>query len=217
MKIIETLIFYLEQLAENVPVELFAFLGSFIEELVAPIPSPVVMTLAGSMVATNESPFWYLFIVAVIAALGKTIGAVILYFLADKSEDVILSKLGRFIGVTHKQVERIGDRFQGTPRDYVTLLVIRATPIIPSAPISLVCGLIALPKKLFIISTFFGTIVRDFVYLYIGFTGLSAAAEIVDGIEGASSIITIILGLVGIGAFAWIIYRKHVSSSKAAS
>ena len=70
MGIVETFISFLEQLAENVPVELFAFLGSFIEELIAPIPSPVVMTLAGTMVKSNGSPFWYLFVVAVIASLG---------------------------------------------------------------------------------------------------------------------------------------------------
>ena len=214
MGIVETFINFLEQLAENVPVELFAFLGSFIEELIAPIPSPVVMTLAGTMVKSNGSPFWYLFVVAVIASLGKTIAAIILYYLSDKSEDIILSKLGRYIGVSHKQVENIGNRFHGTPRDYVTLLIIRSTPIIPSAPISLICGLIALPKKLFIISTFFGTIIRDFVYLYIGFTGLGAAEQITHGLEGANSVITIVLGLVGAGIFAWILYRKYFSSKK---
>ena len=215
MNTIETLIDLLEQLADHVPVELFAFFGSFIEELIAPIPSPIVMTLSGSMVASNGSPFWYLFVIAVIAAIGKTIGAAVLYTVADKAEDIILVKLGRYIGVTHNQVEQIGDRFQGTPRDYVTLLIIRSTPIIPSAPISLICGLIALPKKLFFISTFFGTIVRDFIYLYIGFTGLSAAEEITNGIEGASSIITIVLGLVGVGIFAFILYRKYGAPKRA--
>lgn len=214
MEIIEKLISLLEQLAEHVPVELFAFFGSFIEELIAPIPSPVVMTLAGSMAATNGSAFWYLFVIAVIAAVGKTLGAIILYYIADKTEDVILSRAGKYIGITHKQVEQVGARFQGTAKDYATLLVIRSTPIIPSAPISLICGLIGLPKKLLIISTFFGTIVRDFIYLYIGFTGASAATEIIEGIEGASSIVTIILGLIGAGIFAYIAYKKYAPSSK---
>lgn len=214
MEIIEALIHFLEQLAEEVPVEIFAFVGSFIEELVAPIPSPVVMTLAGTMVASQGSPFWYLFVVAVIAAIGKTLAAIILYFVADKTEDVILSRVGRYIGVTHKQVAHIGDRFHDTPKDYVTLLLIRSTPIIPSAPISLICGLIALPIKLFIISTYFGTIVRDFVYLYIGFTGLGAAEEITGGIEGASSIITILMGLIGAGIFAVILYKKYIAPRK---
>lgn len=214
MEIIEKLIDLLEQLAEHVPVELFAFVGSFIEELIAPVPSPVVMTLSGSMAAANNSPFWYLFVIAVIAAIGKTLGAIILFIVADKTEDVVVSKFGRYVGITEGQIERIGARFQGTARDYVTLLVIRSTPIIPSAPISLLCGLIGLPRKLFVISTFFGTIVRDFIYLYIGYTGLGAAEEIIEGIEGASSIITIILGLIGVGVFAYIVYRKYFSSAK---
>jgi len=214
MKIVETLIALLEQLADHVPVELFAFFGSFIEEIIAPIPSPVVMTLSGTMVASNGSPFLYLLVVAILAAIGKTIAATILFVIADKTEDVILSKTGKYIGVTHTQVEQIGARFKGTPRDYVTLLIIRSTPIIPSAPISLICGLIGLPKKLFIVSTFFGTIIRDFVYLYIGFTGLGAAEEIANGIEGASSVVTIILGLIGAGIFTYILYRKYSSSHK---
>ncbi len=214
MQIIEKLITFLEQLAEHVPVELFAFFGSLIEELIAPIPSPVVMTLSGTMVASNGSPFLYLLVIAVIAAIGKTIGAIILFVVADKTEDVVLSRAGKYVGITHKQVEQIGARFKGAPRDYVTLLIIRSTPIIPSAPISLICGLVGLPKKLFIICTFFGTIVRDFVYLYIGFTGASAAAEITHGIEGASSVVTIILGLIGVGIFAFIVYKKYFSTNK---
>lgn len=214
MDIIQYTIDLLEQLAEHVPVELFAFVGSFVEELIAPIPSPVVMTLAGTMVAATGAAWWYLFVVAVIAAVGKTLGAIILYIIADKAEDVILSKVGRYIGVTHKQVEQVGARFTGRPRDYVTLLIIRSTPIIPSAPISVICGLIALPKKLFIISTFFGTIVRDFIYLYIGYTGLSAAEGIIEGIEGISDIITLVLGGIGLAIFAWIVYRKYFTKPK---
>lgn len=214
MQIIEKLIELLEQLAEHVPVEVFAFFGSFIEELIAPIPSPVVMTLSGSMAAAGGSPFLYLLVIAVIAAIGKTLGAIILFIVADKAENIVLTRVGKYIGITHKQIEQIGARFQGTAKDYATLLIIRSTPIIPSAPISLLCGLIGLPKKLFIISTFFGTVVRDFIYLYIGYTGMSAAEEIIDGIEGASSIITIVLGLIGVGIFGFILYRKYFTPAR---
>ena len=214
MGIVEKLIEMLQQLAEHVPVELFAFCGSFIEELIAPIPSPVVMTLSGTMVESIGAPFLYLIVVAIIAATGKTLAAIILYFIADKMEDVVLSRVGRYIGITHKQVEQIGARFHDTPRDYITLLLIRSAPIIPSAPISLICGLVAIPKKLFIISTFFGTIVRDFIYLYIGYTGVSAAEEITNGIEGVSSIVTVILGVIGVGILAYIAYRKYFSKKK---
>jgi membrane protein DedA with SNARE-associated domain len=180
-----------------------------LEELIAPIPSPFVMTIAGSMAAAQSSPFWYLFVIAVIAAAGKTLAAIILFIVADKAEDVVLKRIGKFIGVTHEQVKRLGERFTGRPRDYVTLFIIRATPIIPSAPISLICGLLGLPKKLFIVTTFFGTIVRDFIYLYIGYYSIEAATTLIEGIEGTSSIVTIILAVIALAIFGWILYRKY--------
>ena len=191
------------------PVEIFAFVASFFEELIAPVPSPFVMTIAGTMAAAQNAPIWYLLIIAAIAALGKTLAAIILFIVADKAEDVVLRRLGKYVGISHKQVEQIGARFTGRPRDYVTLLLIRATPIIPSAPISVICGLLGIRKKLFIISTYFGTIVRDFVYLYIGYTGVEAATAFIDGVEGVSSIVTYIMLAVAIGLVVWIIVRKH--------
>lgn len=167
------------------------------------------MTIAGSMAAAQNVPFWYLLIIAMIAAIGKTLAAIILFIIADKAEDVVLGKLGKYVGISHKQVEQIGARFTGRPRDYVTLLLIRATPIIPSAPISVICGLLGIRKKLFIISTYFGTIIRDFVYLYIGFTGIEAASAFVDGVEGVSSLVTILMAVVAIGLVIWILVKKY--------
>lgn len=188
-------------------------MGSFIEEVIAPIPSPFVMTLAGSIAESQGSPFWYLFIVAVIAATGKTIGSILLYFLADKVEDVVLSRIGKFVGITHAEVEKFGQRFSGQKRDFFTLLVIRSTPIIPSAPISLICGFVRINFRFFIIATFFGTIIRDFVYLYFGFTSLQAAQELMHGMEGIESFMQILLALIGAVVVGYIIYRRKFQRS----
>lgn len=201
-------------MSEYVSVEVFAFVASFLEELIAPIPSPFVMTIAGSMAASQNVPFWYLLVIAAIAAVGKTLAAIILFIVADKAEDVVLGRLGKYVGISHKQVEQIGARFTGRPRDYVTLLLIRATPIIPSAPISVICGLLGIRKKLFIISTYFGTIIRDFVYLYIGYTGIEAANAFIEGVEGVSSIVTILMVVVAVALVVWILVRKRSVSQR---
>src|SRR5690606_25347218 len=137
--------------------------------------------------------FWYLFVIAVIAALGKAVGSIILYFLADKVEDVVLARIGKLVGITHAAVEKSGQRFRGHWRDFVTLLVIRSTPIIPSAPISLICGFVRIDFKYFVLATFFGTIIRDFVYLYFGYTSIKAAEELMHGMEGIESLMQLIL------------------------
>lgn len=209
---LESILRFIEQLSGYVPVELFAFIASFLEELIAPIPSPFVMTIAGSMAASQGSPFWYLLVIAMIAAAGKTIAAIIWYVIADKAEDVVLSRVGKYVGLTHKQVEHFGARFSGRKRDYITLFIIRATPIIPSAPISILAGFLSLPKKMFIITTYFGTIVRDFIYLYIGFSGIEAANTFIEGVEGISSWVTIAMAVVALGIGIWIIIRKYQST-----
>lgn len=109
---LESILQFIEQLSSYVSVEVFAFIASFLEELIAPIPSPFVMTIAGSMAAAQGSPFWYLLVIAVIAAAGKTLGAIIWYLIAEKTEDVVLGKVGRYVGLTHKQVEQFGARFR---------------------------------------------------------------------------------------------------------
>ena len=171
------------------------------------------MTLAGSIAESQGSPFWYLFVISVIAATGKSLGSILLYLLADKVEDVVLSRIGKFVGITHAEVEKFGQRFSGSPRDFITLLIIRSTPIIPSAPISLVCGFIRINFKYFITATFFGTIIRDFVYLYFGYTSLNAAYELMDGMEGIESVVQILLAAAGAAVVGWIIYKRKFSQS----
>ena len=126
----------------------------------------------------------------------------------DKVEDVVLSRVGKFVGITHAEVEKFGQRFSGHRRDFFTLLAIRATPIIPSAPISLVCGFVRIDFKYFVTATFIGTIIRDFVYLYFGYTSIQAAEELMQGLEGIESIMQIVLAGIGALIVGWIIYRR---------
>ena len=46
--------------ADQVPVELFSFIGSFIEEVIAPIPSPIVMIVTGTIAQAQEKPLHFI-------------------------------------------------------------------------------------------------------------------------------------------------------------
>jgi len=210
---VQELLNLFEQYAEQVPLQVFVFFGSFLEEVIAPIPSPFVMSLAGSVAQSQGYAFWYLFVIAVIAATGKTLGAGLLYWLADKVEDIVMSRIGKFVGITHKEVEKFGKKFSSSNRDFVTLLVIRSTPVIPSAPISLLCGFLKIDIKQFLAATFFGTIIRDFIYLYFGYTSLDAATKLLDGLEGIETFVTLAMALLGAGVVAWIIYKKKLTKN----
>lgn len=174
---------FLTKLAYTIPLPIFTFFGSLIEEIIAPIPSPIVMTLSGSLAAAANQPWVYIFILALTGSFGKTIGAYTIYLISSKAEGVIISKFGKFIGVTENDVEKISKRLNSGKRDDVVLFLLRAIPIIPTAPVSVVCGLIKVKIKTYLYTTFLGTLVRNLFYLYIGYTSLNAIDSINSDID----------------------------------
>lgn len=212
MGIFDEAVRLLERMAEFVPIEVFAFVGSVIEEIVAPIPSPIVMTLVGSLAKAQGQPFMYLFFLALLGGTGKTTGAWVLYFVSDKLEDVVVGKFGKFLGVSHKEIENIGKKLNGGWKDNVFLFFARALPIIPSAPVSIACGVIRLNKRTYITSTLAGTVVRDFMYLYLGYVGLSNYQEISHGFDSVESVVQILLFAAIALLIVWSYYKRRKNS-----
>lgn len=209
MNIISSIIDKFEIYATQVPVEIFTFFGAFVEEVIAPIPSPVIMTLAGSVAAVQNHPVTFIFWLALIGAVGKTLGAWLLYLITDKAEDVIFKKFGRFLGVTHTQIEKWGKHFQGKKWDDVVLLIIRSLPIVPSAPISILAGFIKYPLKSFITWTFIGTIIRNLFFLYFGYVGISNFESVLGGIESVESLVQIGIAVTIVVFIGWIYFKRR--------
>ena len=212
MDFIDGIIRIMESYSTKVPLELFVFIGAFVEEVLAPVPSPIIMTLGGSIAEAQNKPIFYLGLLAIIGAIGKTFGAWILYFIADRAEDVLIGRWGRFFGVTSREIESIDKRFNKGWRDYVFLTLARATPIIPSAPVSVVCGVIKLKLKTYLISTFIGTSFRNILFLYVGYVGVSSYEKIINGIDSIESLIQIIFGIIIVGIIIWAYYKRMKSS-----
>ncbi|MCL5090699.1 MAG: VTT domain-containing protein [Patescibacteria group bacterium] len=208
MSIFVTLEHSLLAFANQVPLEFFALIGSFVEELVAPIPSPLVMATAGSIAKLQGQGFFFLMEIALIAAVSKTATSWIYYFIADKAEDVLTKRLGRFIGFSHKEVEGIGKYFNGTIKDDVILVLLRAFPLMPSPPVSIACGFIKLNIITYLRSTLIGSFFRSFVFLYLGYSGLEIYRSLLNGIDSIQSLMNIIIGLVILGVFAFIYYKR---------
>lgn len=202
----EQIIAHLHTLANLVPLPLFSFLGSILEEVIAPIPSPFVMTIAGSLAASQEQAWPYLLLIAVIASIGKTLGGLLIYVIADKAEDIVLTRFGKFIGVSHREVEIIGKHLNKGWRDDIVLFVIRSIPILPSSPVSAVCGLIKLNMRTFIVSTFLGSIVRSLFFLYLGYQGLSVLSH---GFNTAEDIGKIIFLIAMVGVLGFVLYKRR--------
>ncbi len=198
----------LTSIASQIPLPLFTFLGALIEEIIAPIPSPVVMTLAGSLASAAKENWVYIFLLAFTGSIGKTLGSYAIYFIANKAEDVFVSKFGKFIGINEQDVERISKKLNSGTRDDVVLFLLRAIPIVPTAPVSVVCGLIKTNLKTYLYTTFLGTLVRNIFYLYLGFTSLNALESINSDIDTFEKVGYGIVLLLVAGIFLYIYKLK---------
>lgn len=206
--IIAPFIEYLHKLSTMTSLPWFVAVGAFIEEVVAPIPSPLVMTLGGSLASSAGESFVFLFWLALVGSVAKTVASYIVYVISDKAEDFVLTKLGKFIGVSHKDVERIGSQLAGGWKDDLVMLLLRAVPIIPTAPVSVVAGLLKINLRTYLTTTLVGYAIRNFFYLYLGYTSLGALEQVNAGLDSFETVGYLIFALL-LAVLAYYFYKQR--------
>jgi len=204
----------LKNSANYLPLELSSFLGGLVEEVIAPIPSPFVMAVVGSVAYAQSKTLIALAWLALVGSAGKTIGAWVIYFIADKMEDVVVDKFGKFLGVSHEEVEGIGKKMKGNWRDLLVLFVLRALPIVPSTPVSVVSGIIKVKMRVYLIATFAGNFFRNLFYIYVGYSGLSALEAMMDRLDDMEAIVQIVIIVGLVTCVGWIYWKRHQNSKK---
>lgn len=209
---IASVIAWLEMTAQTVPLSQFVLIGGIVEELLAPIPSPLVATLAGSIASTQGIGIPGLLWICALATLSKTVGASVFYFLGDKIEDLIIPRFGKYIGVTHEDLESFGERFQGTWKDVLVLLLLRSIPMMPSTPISAVCGVLKVTKKTFFIGTYIGFYIREMTFIVLGYTGLAALDSLMSGIDTAETVLKILVVGSAFLFLAWLWWKRKTGN-----
>jgi len=191
---------YLETLAHQVPLPLFAFIGSIIDEIIAIVPSPFVPLTSGSLIFSQGQGYMLMLLVALTGTIGKTVATLLTYYVSDKLEDYLTtSKLGKILGVDKHEIEKYGSYFDGTKRDEVIMVVLRALPFIPTLPVSVIAGLIKLNLWSFIITTFIGTYIRFMFYLIVAYEGVKKYEGLLDTLDATTTVfeITIVLTFCG--------------------
>jgi membrane protein DedA with SNARE-associated domain len=208
--IIESLLHLFEHYAHELPLHLFVPIGGFIEEVISPIPSFVVMLPAGVAAQVQGVAWWYLPVLGLLGGLGHTLGSMVLYGLADKIEDWVLGRRRKFFGFSHTQVERYGKKFSGKPKDFVLLFALNALPVVPTALLSLACGFIKINFRMFVAATFLGATINATIYLGVGYAGVEAISRL-RGVESVFEVVSIVLVAL---AFCWLMYYLHAKKKR---
>lgn len=168
---IETLVHFLQ---ENVlPLGATGvFLASVIEEVVAPIPSALIMTMSGFILVSGpvslSSISALIFKVAIPAALGVTIGSYGVYFVARFGGRAIIERWGKYLGLYWKDVEKLKAKMSGTQRDEWIIGTTRVLPFFPSVVVSAFCGILEMNVVRYFIISFIGIFFRGIILGTVG-------------------------------------------------
>ncbi len=194
--------------SNSVLVGLFTFVGAFLEEVIAPIPSPLVMTTAGSIAKAAGHPWIFLLWLTLLGAVSKTLGSWIVYAIADKGEDFLLHYFGKFLGITSEDIRELEKKLRGKMRQDVSLFVLRSLPIVSSSLLSILCGVLKIDIRLYLVTTFLGTLVRNMFFLVLGYVGVEAYQSLIGGVDTMETITKILMVLGVGGVIGWMYWRR---------
>lgn len=195
--------------ALHLPLEGFVFIGSFLEEVISPIPSALIMGVAGSVALMRDEALWYLLLLALVGNIGKTLGAWIYYFLGDKLEDLFIPKATKWFGIRHEDLENIGKRFVGHHwKDGGVLFLLRIFPPFPTTPVSIAAGIIKMDIRVFLLATYAGNFFKDLLYLYIGYAGIAKLHTLWRRIDDVKVIVDVAV-IIAILALLFVLYTER--------
>lgn len=191
--------------------QLAVFIGVMIEQIIVPIPSPLIIMGAGAIlilpgISIPNAFLQILWVIVLPGSLASTLGSYIGYMISFYGGKALVLRLQRFLDVDWDQIERLEKRFQGRKEAW-SIFLSRAIPVFPISLVSIFAGLLRIPIKPFTVYTFLGSIFRCF---FLGFFGwwigatYEKAATHIDSVE---TIISIVM-LIGMGVVFGYLYHK---------
>ncbi len=148
-------------------------LSSFIEEVIAPIPSTIVILSASFILLYGQkitiiSLLKLILIIGIPAALGMTLGSSIIYLAVYKLGKPFIDKYGWFLTLKWEDVIEFNEKLGTKNADDLVLFLSRSTPILPSVVVNSFYGIIRYDFKKFVLLTFTGSLIKAICMGFIG-------------------------------------------------
>lgn len=184
------------------------FFVVILEELLVPLPSPLVIMGAGYIIipagiTVNEALWQSFWLIALPASIASTIGSFFMYGIGYYGGKPLITKMRRFIGISWDDVKKQEKRFEKGKKVWVTIAVLRAIPFFLIAIVSLASGVLRLSWKKYAVATLIGSLPRTFV---LGFLGWWIGGEFV-AFAGKLNIIEDILAIAVLAVIVYVFYK----------
>jgi membrane protein DedA with SNARE-associated domain len=180
-------------------------LGMAIESINVPLPSEVLMPLAGALVAAGRFEFWW---VVLAGAVGNVIGSVGNYYLGARGGRPFIERYGKYLLIHHDDLARADRWFQ--KYGLAAVFFTRLLPVVRTF-ISFPAGVSRVPLGPFMALTFLGSFIWSALLTYLGLRFGEHYEEVIRPIFHRFDLL---IGLTLIAAIGWYVMR-HIGRLKA--
>lgn len=196
--------------------QLSVFIGVMIEQIIVPIPSPIIVMGAGAILISPglSIPTAFLQILWIIVLPGtvaSTLGSFIGYTISYYGGKAIVVRFQRFLGVDWNQMENLEKRFRGK-KEALSIFFSRAIPVFPISLVSIFAGLLRVPIRSFTLYTFLGSIFRCFFLAFFGWWIGATYEKVATHLDSLETIVSVLM-LIGMGLVFVYLYHKFRRTS----
>jgi membrane protein DedA with SNARE-associated domain len=182
--------------------------GVLIESIIVPIPSPLIIMGAGSILIEPTLSAGAAFMpiltkIVLPGAFASTVGAYFTYLVAYWGGKPAVERYSRFLGFDWKMVLAMEEKLKG--RVALMIFLLRALPIVPLSLISGAVGVLRLSAVQFGLWTFLGSLPRCLILAYLGFMTRGAYEMLAGHINKIESLVSV---SILVGAFALIFWLR---------
>jgi membrane protein DedA with SNARE-associated domain len=191
------------------------FLGVLIEQIIIPIPSPVIIMGAGLILIPAQAAWAAAMTkisleIVLPGSAASLLGAWGMYYVGLWGGKIFVDRFQRFLGFNWMDVQALGSRMS-VHGVALSLFFLRALPIVPLSLVSLVGGVLKVRTSVFLIWSFLGSIPRCFFLAVLGWQLGHGALEWARGVNRFETFVS--LGLVAVGAGVVLYLRKKVGKA----
>ena len=179
------------------------------ENLFPPIPSEVVLPLAGYEVSQGSLAF---FATVLVATAGSLIGALILYAVGRFGGRPAIDRWGRVLRISQGDVDR-AERWFDRWGDWIVLFS-RLVPLVRSV-VSVPAGVLEMSVLRFAVLTALGSLLWNFLLVGAGYQ-LGARWEEISALIGRWSDVMLVLAVLSLIAAAVWLWRRRPASTRVA-
>ena len=182
------------------------FIAAFVETVFPPIPSEVIFPLAGFVAFKSNFNYLQTFLMSFSGALGATIGSILIYFLSYKIGRKAIIKIGKYVFVSQKKIEKAEYWFQ--KYGIYAVFLGRMAPGIREI-ISIPAGISKMDFKKFVIFTFIGSLIWSTLLVFAGYYFGNSWESFSTSLQKVFPVITLLLLLVIAISLIYFFFKKR--------